>query len=77
MADSPSRLLPRRASSSAQPQAPGRRLPVWLYLPNLLGYLRIALSVYGLSIVAGTVRRRGRSVQSINAAGSALLSPPC
>jgi len=34
------------------------RLPVLLYIPNLIGYFRLVLSVYGLSIVAHTVARQ-------------------
>lgn len=58
MADSPSRLVGRATRASSADKKAGR-LPVWLYLPNLIGYARLLLSVYGLSMVAGTVRRRG------------------
>lgn len=65
MADSPSRLL-RAGTAAATSRAPPRPLPVWLYLPNLICYVRLGLSAYGLAMVAGTVSLRGASMcQSI------------
>ena len=65
MADgSPQRLWPTSTASSSSSggthpdddNAP-LRLPVLLYVPNLIGYARLLLSLYGLSIVAHTVQQ--------------------
>ncbi len=53
MADSPQRLRQPSAASASGHGAP--RMPVLLYIPNLIGYARILLSLYGLVIVAHTV----------------------
>lgn len=46
------------ADSPQHPRPASTRLPVLLYIPNLICYSRLVLSFYGLSIVAHTVTRQ-------------------
>lgn len=53
MADSPQRMRQPSAASASGHGAP--RMPVLLFIPNLISIARILLSLYGLVIVAHTV----------------------
>lgn len=69
MADSPQRLRPSSSGTDA-----ALRLPVLLYIPNLIGYARLLLSFYGLSIVAHTVARQQDDARHAAHAGGSSCS---
>ena len=69
MADSPQRLRPPSSGTDG-----ALRLPVLLYIPNLICYARLLLSFYGLSIVANTVARKQDDARHAAHAGGSSCS---